>query len=196
LPYRFLALLFLCCGITAWIFALIMFIVNTVLNDPMTLGFGIIVGAAIGFQVAAWMLSSAGAATGTIAAVAAGAVMGGLALVGVLGIGTSVTGTALPIGAGIGFVSGVISGVAIGYGVERLLEQGLGKPLAISLACVTTAAGFSIGLCLAPGLITPLLTSTAVGVGILWALLAAYLPMQRKQRIANYRQYEQHLIKP
>lgn len=196
LPYRFLALLFLCCGITAWIFALVMFIVNTVLNDPMTLSFGLIVGAAIGFQVAAWMLSSAGAATGTIAAVAAGAVMGGLALIGVLGIGTSVTGVALPIGAGIGFVSGVISGVAIGYGVERLIEQGLGKPLAISLACVTAAAGCSVGLCLAPGLITPLLSSTAVGVGVLWAILAAYLPMQRKQRIANYRQYEQHLIKP
>lgn len=196
LPYSFLALIFLGFSVTAWGLSIVLFTVGLWLHNQIALSFGVVAGSAVGFQIAAWMLSSVGLSTGELAAVVAGATLGVLALSSVGVAETNFDSIALAIGAGMGLLSGVISGVTIGNGVERLVEQGLGKLLSIGLTLATATAGFIVGICLTPHLINPVLIATAVCIGALWGTFATYLPLQRKKLIAAYRQYEQHLIRP
>ncbi|NJO77126.1 MAG: serine/threonine protein kinase [Cyanobacteria bacterium RM1_2_2] len=196
LPYGFLMLIFLGFGAAAWLATLALFGVELALQNSMTVGFGITVGAAIGFQVVTWMLITLRATAGVIAPVLAGLLSGLLALLSVLVTDITLTTTPLMLGIGIGIVGSVSAGLAIGDGMERLVKQGFGRFFAASLAFATAAAGFSIGLCLAPRFINPVLVLTSGGIGALWTIIAAYVPLRRKEMIAAYRQFEQHLIRP
>jgi serine/threonine protein kinase len=196
LPYRYLGLLLLGFGITAWVLGFMLFMLSTILNDPTTVSFGALIGAAVGFQVAAWMLSSADSVVGATTAVLAGTGMGAVALICAVGLGITITPTALPAGLVLGLISGVLTGVALGRSVEQLIELGLSQMLSIGIALFTAAAGVCAGFYLVPNLFTPMLTAVAMGVGTIWVTLVAYLPLQHKKLITAYRQHENNLIKP
>jgi serine/threonine protein kinase len=195
LPYEFLTLIFLGFGAAAWLAASALFNLLA-LQDLMTVGFGITVGAAIGFQVVTWILTSLRATAGVIAPVFAGLLSGLLALLSVLVADITLTTAPLMLGIGIGIVGSVGAGLTIGDGMERLVKQGFSRFFAATIAFVTAGAGFCTGLCLAPKFVNPVLVLTAGGIGALWAIIAAYVPLQRQKRIAAYRQFEQHLIRP
>lgn len=196
LPYGFLTLIFLCFGIVAWLAVSILFKIEIAFQNASILGFGTTVGAAFGFQIAAWMLTTIGAKAGVVVPMLAGLLAALLALLSVLTTHITLTATPFALGISAGVVSSVIAGLAIGDGVERLVKQGFGRFFAAGIAFATAAAGFSIGLCLAPKLINPVLISTAAGISALWATIAAYVPLRRKKMIATYRQFERHLIRP
>lgn len=196
LPYPLVALLFAGFGVAGWIFALILLMVSLMVNAPASLGFGVMIGAAIGFQIAAWMLSNAAIATGSTTSVLAGGLLGGMTLLQVFNLQAPMVASVLPIGSAIGLISGVFAGIAIGKGVEQLIQVGLSKRFAALVTLITAATSFCLGLCLAPGLLTPFLTTITAGLGTLWVTLAAYFPLQRQKQIAHYRQAEQYLIKP
>ncbi len=196
LPYPLVGLIFLGFGVAGWIVALILVMLGMVMNAPASLGFGALIGAAIGCQIAAWMLSNASLAIGSTTSVLAGVFLGGMTLLRVFEIQTPMVASVLPIGVAIGIVAGVFAGIGIGRAVERLIEFGLSKRFSATITLVTAATSFSLGLCLAPGLLTPLLTTITACLGILWVVLAAYFPLQRQKQIASYRQAEQYLIKP
>ncbi|MBF2074428.1 MAG: protein kinase [Synechococcales cyanobacterium C42_A2020_086] len=196
LPYSLLVTTFLGFGVAAWIVALLLFMAGTILDAPLALGLGGIVGSAIGLQLAAWVLSLAGASVGAVASVIAGSIMAGLALISVISGGSTMTGLPLVVGVGIGVVAGGLAGGVLGSVVEKLVERHVPRGLSTSIVLITAAAGLSMGLCFAPGVVTPLIVSATVGIGLLWAATAAYLPLQRQKLISAYREFEQHLIKP
>lgn len=192
LPYRYLGILFLGFGITGWILGFVLFMLSTILSDSTTVGFGAILGAAVGFQLAAWMLSSAESAVGATAAVLAGTVMGAAALVCAVGTSLTIAVTALPAGLMLGLISGVLAGIALGRSIEQLLELGLTQLLSTGIALFTAATGVCAGFYLVPNLFNPLLTAVALTVGTVWSTLVAYLPLQHKKLITAYRQHEHH----
>ncbi|NET35373.1 MAG: serine/threonine protein kinase [Cyanothece sp. SIO1E1] len=194
-PYLSLGLLFLFSAIVTWVLAWSI-PAETVTQFPAAAGFGISAGAAVGLEAAAWILSTAGAVVGAIASVIAGVTVATIAFAIVWIGAVSAAGSIALAGAGAGLIGGLLVGVATGIVVEDCMHREISQVAAINAALVTTAAAISLGLCLMPGLLSPIVMFVAAVSNLLLAAIVTYAPMQRAQLIANYRRSERNLIKP
>lgn len=194
-PYSFLSLLCLFSLVPSWLLAWMMLVVEAV-NPSALAGFGAVVGAAIGLQLAAWLLHSSGSRTGSTASTLAAILVGATVLATALTTEIAAAGTGIMIGAGAGIIGGAIVGVATGTAVEKLLSQGTQKPMAIALALLTTALGVSLGEGFTIGFGNPAVLTGLVVSSLALITLITHFHLQRVNTLLSHRKAEQHLIKP
>jgi len=79
---------------------------------------------------------------------------------------------------------------------ESCVARGFSSPLSLGISLLATALGISLGMGFQQGFMNPLIVSAIVGTGLPLSALILYPPLERAFRIAGYRKFEQHLIKP
>ncbi len=195
LPLGLLGLLgFISLGVSS-LMARIVLVMGTVAEATAMAGFGAVVGAAIGLQLAAWSLHSAGMRTGATANTLAAISIGLIAITWVFTGDLALAGSAVILGAGAGGIGGAISGTVAGVIVENLLVRGTQKSWAIALALLTSLFGSGLGLGLAIGFTLPAALLVLISGGVL-LVLAAQSALQRTQRLLAHRKAERYRIKP
>jgi serine/threonine protein kinase len=117
-------------------------------------------------------------------------------VVGIAGIVAAiVAGFAAGFGAAIGGPFAVVTWAAIGSGfgamIEAVIEFGRKK-----LAIFTAGLGISSGIGFAVGFLHPYILLALSATGLPVATMLLYPPIKRRRLIAQYRQSEEHLIKP
>jgi serine/threonine protein kinase len=138
-------------------------------------GFAAMIGGVIGGMIGATFASMAviggviGAAFGSVI----GATFGGV------------------IGAGFGAAFGSVIGAGFVALIESVIEFG-GKKLAI----FTAGLGISSGIGFVVGFLHPYILLALSATGLPLASMLLYAPIERRRLIAQYRQSEEHLIKP
>lgn len=196
LPVSFLSLQFLLSLMMSWIISWSIVISGTLAGDSATAGLGTAAGAAVGMQAAAWAMSAAGMKMGATVIAVAGAALGIMALA-MAWVGTlAVAGKVAIVGAAVGIMGGLIIGIVTGIAVENLIRRRLSKEFALWLSLLTSAAGSSFGLCLGTGFLNPLILGAMALTSLPFAATLIYLPLRKVRLIGDYRQAEQHLIKP
>jgi serine/threonine protein kinase len=153
-------------------------------------------GVAIGCEVAAWMLSVAGASSGASAGVIGGVIMGILTVAIALTQNIAVPGTAMLAGVAIGFVGGIILGGATGVVVEHFVDRRINPEAATVISLLTTAFGASLGLGFTFGFSTLPVILALVGTGLPLGGLLVYSLMQRVKTFNEQKRSQQHLIRP
>ncbi|NET51684.1 MAG: serine/threonine protein kinase, partial [Merismopedia sp. SIO2A8] len=196
LPVSFLSIQFLLSLMMSWIISWSVVISGTLAGDSAIAGLGTAAGAAVGMQAAAWAMSAAGINMGATVAAIAGAALGITALAMAWAGTLAVAGKVAIVGAAVGIVSGLIIGMVTGIAVENLIRRRLSKEFALWLALLTTAGGSSFGLCLGTGFLNPLIMGVMALTNLPLAATLIYLPLRKARLIGDYRQAEQHLIKP
>lgn len=161
-----------------------------------TVIFSTAAGVAIGCEVAAWMLSVAGASSGASAGVIGGVIMGILTVAIALTQTIAVPGTAMLAGVAIGFVGGIILGGATGVVVEHFVNRRINPEAAMVISLLTTAFGASLGLGFTFGFSTLLVILALVGTGLPLGGLLVYSLMQRVRTFNEQKRSQQHLIRP
>jgi len=196
LPYKTLALLFSFSAAIAWVMSWIVKILGSIDTDPITAAFRPEIGVVFGFEAVAWMLAAAGARAGAIANVIAGAAFGLAAFLVMLTGSVTTGGTATLVCAAIGCVCGMILGLATGIVTERSLQNGMNWSFSISVSLLTTVSGIFWGVRIIVGFWQPFVLSMGTVIDVALVALLIHLPLQKMQRIADYRKTEQFLIKP
>lgn len=195
LPSALLLLL----GLISWgisgLMARIVLIMGTVAEATAMAGFGSVVGAAIGLQLAAWGLNSAGMRTGATANTLAAIAIGGISFAWVFTGDLTQAGSAVILGAGAGGIGGAITGTVAGAIVENLLVTGTQKAEAITLSLLTSLFGIGLGLGLAIGLTPPAVLLLCISGGFL-VILATRSALQRMQLLLVARKANRYRIKP
>jgi serine/threonine protein kinase len=196
LPYALLLLLVVFALMMGWMIISMVVMAGTAVGAPSIIGFGALIGAAIGFECAVWVLATAGAKTGSITPAIAGVVTGAAAMA-IAWQGTIVaTGLAAAIVAIPGLVGGILAGIAAGYTAEKLTDEDVYKPLAIGLALLSVAVGASLGWGLVGGFLNAAVLVAVAATGIPFAVLVIYLPLQQIRLVTDYRKSERRLVKP
>ena len=195
LPLGLLTLLGLVSLGVSGLMARIVLVMGTVAEATAMAGFGAVVGAAIGLQLAAWSLHSAGMRTGATANTLAAIAIGLIAITWVFTGDLTLAGSAVILGAGAGGIGSAISGTVVGVMVENLLVKGTQPAWAIALALLTSLLGSGLGLGLAIGFTLPVALLVAISGGIL-IVLATRSALQHTQRILAHRKAERYRIKP
>lgn len=84
-----------------------------------------------------------------------------------------------------------------GEGVaESCLNRGFSKTLAFGVSLLSAALGISLGIGLKWGFGNQLVMSALIGTSLPLTMMIFYPPLERARRIAKYRKFEEHLIKP
>lgn len=149
LSYSLLGALGLVCSAVGWLTSWGVQTLEAGSTAIYSTSFGAILGGAIGLEGGAWLMRSSGWRTGASASTFAAVALGGTMLLqGLSGVITSVTSSAVMLGAGVGVGSGALSALAIGSTIERLLVQGGQKWIVVSIALLTAVLGISLGLSL------------------------------------------------
>ena len=195
LPSALLLLL----GLISWgisgLMARIVLIMGTVAEATAMAGFGSVVGAAIGLQLAAWGLNSAGMRTGATANTLAAIAIGGVALAWVFTGDLAQAGSAVILGAGAGGIGSALTGTVAGAIVENLLVTGTQKAEAIALSLLTSLFGIGLGLGLAIGITLPVVLLLCLSSSLL-IILAIRSALQRMQLLLASREANRYRIKP
>jgi serine/threonine protein kinase len=181
---------------TAWLISSIALVTGTVALASSGVILGTAAGVAVGCEVAAWMLSVAGASSGASAGVIAGVATGILTVVIALTQTVALPGAALLAGVAIGFVGGAILGGATGAVVEHFVNRKIKPEAATLISLLTTAFGTSLGLGLTFGFSAPIVLLSLAGSGLPLGFLLVYGLMQRVRVFNDQRRSEQHLIRP
>ncbi|KAM3092550.1 serine/threonine protein kinase [Phormidesmis sp. 146-12] len=181
---------------TAWLISSIALITGTVALASSGVILGTAAGVAVGCEVAAWMLSVAGASSGANAGVIAGVATGVLTVLIALTQTIALPGAALLAGVAIGFVGGGILGGATGVVVEHFVSRKIKPEAATLISLLTTAFGVSLGLGLTFGFSASVVPVAMAGSGLPLGFLLVYGLMQRVRVFNNNRRSEQHLIRP
>ncbi|UBF29190.1 protein kinase [Kovacikia minuta CCNUW1] len=196
LPYGLLVLLFSFSFLASWVTAWFALFVGAVEGVVAVTWFGVAIGAAVGFEIAAWIMgtlaSTAGATTGVIAGFAVGSMALLLPAIEALSVDSM---TVLP-GAIAGFMSGALTGLVAGFVVEKTTAKGISLGAGVTIALLTMASGFSLGLSFVLGLSKPLYISAVVGINVLMAAVIVQGLLQGIRLAAYSRRSEQRLIKP
>lgn len=99
--------------------------------------------------------------------------------------------------AGFGYVDLVI--FLAGFQSESLvvscLKRGFSSTLAIGFSFLAMALGLSLGIGLQIGFLHPFVMGAVLAAGLPLGTLIFYPPLERARLIANYRKFEEHLIK-
>jgi serine/threonine protein kinase len=192
-----LALLFVAALTTAWFTVWGALVTQSYVGGAIAACFYTMIGAAIGFEVASWMLGNAAAKTGAVTAVVAGFLMG----IGALGMLPNLP--PLEFGVGtiaslvIGLLGGAAGGLLMGTIAERLVARNFHKHFSVGLSLFTTAFASSVALGLSPlSFFNPLVITAFVGSVLPLTGMLLQLPLRRAQPFSEYAQREQHLIKP
>lgn len=149
LSYKLLGLLSLVCSVLGWLTSWGVQTLEAGSAALESVSFGAILGSAIGLEGVALLMRSSGWRSGATASTLAAAVVGGAMLMrGLSGSLSSVAGSAVALGAGVGAASGALSALAMGTTIERLLAEGGKKWAAIWIALLTAVLGTSLGLSL------------------------------------------------
>jgi serine/threonine protein kinase len=196
LPYSILVLLFLFSAAIAWVMSWIVKILGSVDTDPLTAAFSTEVGVVFGFEAIAWMLAAAGARTGAIANVIAGATLGIVAFLMMLTGSVTTGSTTTIVCAAIGCICGMILGLATGMVVERSLQNGMSWSFSISVSLLAAVSGIFWGVRIIVGFWHPLALTIGTAIDVALVALLIHFPLQKIRRIADYRKTEQFLIKP
>lgn len=195
LPSALLLLL----GLISWgisgLMARIGLIMGTVAEATAMAGFGSVVGAAIGLQLAAWGLNSAGMRTGATANTLAAIAIGGVALAWVFTGDLAQAGSAVILGAGAGGIGSALTGTVAGAIVENLLVTGTQKAEAIALSLLTSLFGIGLRLGLAIGITLPVVLLLCLSSSLL-IILAIRSALQRMQLLLASREANRYRIKP
>lgn len=180
----------------AWLISWVILITDTIALASSTVGFSTSVGAAIGCEAAAWMLSVAGATSGATAGVVAGVAIGILTLIIALTQTVSSPGAVMFVGIAIGFVGGAVLGGATGAAVEHFVQRKVNQEAAIVVSVLTTAFGTSLGLGCTLGFASITIICAVVGTGLPLGLLLLYGLMHQVKVSNRQRRSQQHLIRP
>lgn len=89
----------------------------------------------------------------------------------------------------------IATGAAFLLAATRVQKE-FGTRFATGISLLTAASGVCLGIGLQLGLWTPLLIGAVAVTGLPVVGVMLFLPIQRSRRLAQYRRYEQHLIKP
>lgn len=79
---------------------------------------------------------------------------------------------------------------------QSCLQRGFSKTLAVGISLLSTALGIGLGLGLKLGFVNQLVMTALLGTSLPLVTLLIYPPVERARRIAKYRKFEGHLIKP
>jgi len=194
-PYALLLLLGLFAAGLSSLLTWVSVVLGIVTQTGGLSGFGTLLGAAIGLELASWLLRSSDSRVGSVATTLAAIVLGAWGLLG--GLTGSVNSAAtILLEAVIGGIGGAIVGIGLGLFVERLLVQGLPKQGAIAIALLTTILGVSLGVNFSLSFSVPVLSGLAIGSSLLLLLLIVQAQLQQTTTNLTRRQTERHLIKP
>jgi serine/threonine protein kinase len=196
LPYRTMALLFACLLITAWILTQVAVGFDQVLQTLIVGNFGLWAGAAVGFNLSAWALSTAGVTAGSRTSVIAGLFSILLATLVGWGGGTASSSLQLFLIAGLGCLTGIVMGTASGIAAGHLVSQGMNQPMAVLLVLLVTAAAGCTGLVSVLGWTSPLVIASLAGSYVALAVVWGHSRLTRMKLVQSYRYLERNLIKP
>lgn len=181
-------------GVT-WLITWILLMAGTIAKSFPSVGLGAILGAAIGFEFAAWMLRTSGWRTGASANTLAAILVGGAALVNILGLSVS-AGSGVVVGAIVGAVGAAIIGIAMGVAIEKLLVKDSQKGLVIALSLLTVMFSIGMGLGLTIGFAHAWLASLLIFSSLAAAVLLLNLQLRLTNTALLLRKSERYLIKP
>lgn len=195
LPYGLLSLLCILSLGISWLATWMVLIMGTIADSTATAGFGAVVGAAIGLQLAAWFLQSSGSRTGSTASTLTAIALGMGIFFVTLTDGLPNAGSSAVSGAVGGVVEGAILGTAIGAVVEKLVYKELSKGIAIAVSLVTAIIGMSLGIGFATSFSKPFVLVLLSGSSFALLALILHLTLKRSNTISQ-RKPDRYFIKP
>jgi len=173
--------------------------VATKVEDTAKTGAASVVGlaAAIGIVVGALAGFLAGLALGGVGSIP-GAVIGGVVgLVFASLIGAAVGTLVIVVGAVVRALAIVVGVLLKDFAVvEIIANKGFSRGFAVGISLLISGLGTSLGVGCRLGFMNPFLLVAVLGTALSLVAMILYPPFHRSRLIAEYRQSEQHLIKP
>jgi len=159
---------------------------------------GLLIGAVIGLQGAAWTLQGAKILSGANLLSFSAALLAAPTLVGAGVFIDKLYGSWDIILAGLipGTLGGWLIGLFVGFAVEKLSGMHIQRPQAISLAVSTTCLAVTISLGLLLGFGNPVIVLAFTVFMILLGSLIINAPLKRAKQVASYRKMERNHIRP
>jgi serine/threonine protein kinase len=196
IPFSILSLMCLGLVVLSWFLTKVVVDIGAIADSLTMTGVGTALGAAIGCELAAWLLRSANSRIGATASTVIALVLGvGALLQGLTGsMGTA--GAAIVISAGVGGVGGAIAGLGVGVTVERLAAQGIQAGLAIVASLLVATLGISLGIGFAASSLNPFLLTLLVTSSLATLALILHFQLRRMQLLFSHRSSERYAIKP
>jgi len=179
-----------------WLFTWVVLILGTLAEAGLMAGLGAMVGTAIGLELAAWMMRSAGWRTGFIASTLAAMMVAGAAIASMLASDITTAGSVVVSSAVTGGIGGAIAGLALGTVVEKLISRGSYKNVAIGVSLLTMLFGSSLGLNLTLNFANPPARTLLLLSSFCLLTLIVHAYLKRANTHFSHRQAERHLIKP
>ncbi len=196
LPLLALVLLFSSVLLITWMIGQVAAGFGMVVNTVTPLHAAFFVGAAAGFQLAAWAIATAGARSGSTTSLVAGLIS--ISLAGVLASNKSLETSSLGvlIMAGIGGLNGIMTGIPAGTTTEYLMGKGFPKAYAVLLSLLVIAAALSTGTVAVLGMTGVVPLAVLVSSYLALTGVMTHFALTRVRLLKSYRQYERHLIQP
>lgn len=195
-PYSILVLFGLFAVGMGWFIGWSVLIAGTLAEALTSTGFGAVTGAAMGFEIAAWIMRSSGWRSGATTSTLAAVILGVAVLVKIFGGEITSAGSPLLTGAIVGLIGGTIAGIATGTVVENLISRGNPRQLTTMSSLLVASFGCSLGLSLTVGftnaVVLTILVISSIGLGA----LLLHFNLKRVSNLFTRYKSERYLIKP
>jgi serine/threonine protein kinase len=195
-PYGMLSLL---CMVTlgiGWLIGWSVIVVGTLADSSTMSGLGAVFGAAIGLEIAAWIMRSSGWCNGATASTMAAVIIGVAVLIKAIAGDITNANPAIFGGALTGAVGSGVVGIILGAAVESLISRDSSKTLAIAVSLLAATFGVSLGLSFAIAFTNSLVLILLAFSGVSLVTLVLHLHLKRIRAILLQYKTERHLIKP
>lgn len=196
LSYSFLMALGLLLMGISWLVGWGVLVLGTVDGSVAATSLGTLISAALGLELAAWILRSAAWRTGPSTSTLAAVILGVAVVVKALSEPLARNSSVIFLGAVAGSLAGLIAGIALGMVSENLVLHGISRWGAIAITLLTATLGTSLGLELTLGFTNPLLLTLAVTSALTLLLLTLRMNLKQIQTAFHYQQAAKQQIKP
>lgn len=169
---------------------------STAIAQASARGFGVVMGAAVGFEVAVWLLQTAGWRIGAIASTWIAALLGlivlGLAITGAITLHSH----GMVMAAIAGFIGSTLTGIALGIAAEYWATHQYTKPQALWMATLAAALGLGAGVGSAVGFDQPLVLTELIGTGFGLTGILMHRHLQNLDLRLSHRRSQHYFIRP